>query len=92
MLIRATRSRLARLAILLGALVLLLSGCDLPWQAKPSDMAKDQTLKMVWSWAAIYPDPAEAYGNATIQAINLLFDGLVTVDRNEHIEPWGATS
>ncbi|HEX5545770.1 MAG TPA: peptide ABC transporter substrate-binding protein [Ktedonobacterales bacterium] len=90
--LRASRSRLARLALLLGALALLLTGCDLPWQAKQSDKAKDQTLKMVWSWAAIYPDPAQAYGNATIQAINLLFDGLVTVDRNGRIEPWGATS
>ena len=47
--LRAYYSRLIRLAVLLGALALLLVGCDLPWQAKQSDMAKDQTLKMGWS-------------------------------------------
>ncbi|HEY7340416.1 MAG TPA: peptide ABC transporter substrate-binding protein [Ktedonobacterales bacterium] len=92
MALRAFHSRIVRLVIVLGALALLLSGCDLPWQAKPSDMAKDQTLRMVWSGAAIYPDPARAYDIATTQAINLLFDGLVTLDRNQHIEPWGAES
>ena len=91
----AYRSRFVRLVIVVGALALLLSGCDLPWQAKPSDIAKDQTLEIVWTGSyyrlSMY-DPAEAYDSVTIQTTNLLFDGLVTVDRNEHIEPWGATS
>ena len=47
--LRAYYARLIRLAVLLGALALLLAGCDLPWQAKQSDMAKDQTLKMGWN-------------------------------------------
>lgn len=93
----AYRSRFVRLVTMLGALALLLTGCDLPWQAKQSDMAKDQTLKMVWSanfYRLFMYDPAEAYSydSVTTQTSNLLFDGLVTVDRNERIEPWGAAS
>src|SRR5690348_11165052 len=95
MLVRTSCSRPARLVALFGLLALLLSACDLPWQAKPSDLAKDQTLKMVWTasdYRLVMYDPAEAYDDVTIQTTDLLFDGLVTVDRNERIEPWGATS
>jgi len=45
----AYHSRPFHLVILLGALALLLSGCNLPWQANKSDKAKDQTMKMGWS-------------------------------------------
>ncbi|HEX5441731.1 MAG TPA: ABC transporter substrate-binding protein, partial [Ktedonobacterales bacterium] len=88
----AYRSRFIRLVIVLGALALLLSGCDLPWQAKPSDMASDQTLKMIWRLQFTQPDPAFPSDPGLIQLDNLLYDGLVTSDRNGHIEPWGAES
>ncbi|HEY1388412.1 MAG TPA: ABC transporter substrate-binding protein [Ktedonobacterales bacterium] len=88
----AYRSRLVRLVIVLSALAALLAGCDLPWQAKPSDMAKDQTLKMVWSIGIDQPDPAFSADPGLIQLDNLLYDGLVTIDRNGHLEPWGAAS
>ncbi len=97
MLIHRVRSRLAQLALLFGLLTLLLTGCDLPWQAKQSDMTKDQTLKMAFASAAwgqftVFLDPTEAYDPLTTQTTSLLFDGLVTLDRNERIEPWGASS
>ena len=38
--LHAYYARLIRLAVLFGALALLLAGCDLPWQAKQSDLAK----------------------------------------------------
>jgi peptide/nickel transport system substrate-binding protein/oligopeptide transport system substrate-binding protein len=79
----------------LFATLALLAGCNLPRQAKQSDLAKDQTLKMVVPYAGTDQspfalDPATAYGAAGVQTTSLLFDGLVTIDRNEHIEPWGA--
>jgi oligopeptide transport system substrate-binding protein len=89
--------RIAQIALLLGSLALLLAGCDVPWQAKQPDMAKDQTLKMDFSSEAagqytVFLDPTEAYDALSTQTTSLLFDGLVTLDRNEHIEPWGARS
>ncbi|HEX5548010.1 MAG TPA: peptide ABC transporter substrate-binding protein [Ktedonobacterales bacterium] len=96
MALRATRSRLARLALLFGLLALLLSACDLPWQAKPSDLAKDQTLRMAWSTGGgpdiTTLDPAQCSDTSCIQLVSLLYDGLVTVDSHEHIKPWAARS
>ncbi|HEU4783045.1 MAG TPA: peptide ABC transporter substrate-binding protein [Ktedonobacterales bacterium] len=88
--------RLARVAVLLGALALLLAGCDLPWQAKPSDMAKDQTLRMAWSTGGGQDittlDPAQCSDPSCITMVAMLYDGLVTFDRKGHIEPWAAKS
>ena len=92
------RSRLARLATLLsavGALAALLAGCSLPWQqqSQPSfDMAKNQTLRMIWDMPFVQPDPGSLGDASQLQLDNLLFDGLVTDDRNGHVEPWGASS
>jgi len=88
----------------LALLVTLLAGCGAQAQRlpQPYDLAKDQTLKMmlpVDSGSALYEaalDPAvaiypeSAYG--TVQPTTLLYDTLVTLDRNEQIEPWGAES
>jgi peptide/nickel transport system substrate-binding protein/oligopeptide transport system substrate-binding protein len=94
--LRAYYSRLIRLAVLLGALALLLVGCDLPWQAKQSDMAKDQTLKMGWNTGGgpdiTTLDPAQCADPSCGPIVPMLYDGLVTIDRNEHVEPWVARS
>ena len=86
--------RFARIALLLGALASLLAGCDLPWQAKPSDMAKDQTLRMVWSTGGSTDittlDPAGCADPSCTTMVAMLYDGLVTFDRKGHIEPWAA--
>lgn len=93
----ARRSRLARLATLLGvvgALATLLAGCSLPWQSRQpsSDMAQDQALRMIWDLPFVQPDPGSLGDASQLQLDNLLFDGLVTEDRNGHVEPWGATA
>jgi oligopeptide transport system substrate-binding protein len=96
MTIRASRSRLLHLIVLLATLALLLSGCDLPWQAKLSDLAKDQTLKMGWATGGGHDittlDPALCGDTSCTQLVSLLYDGLVTVDRHEQIVPWAAKS
>ena len=94
--LRAYYARLIRLAVLLGALALLLAGCDLPWQAKQSDLAKDQTLKMGWNTGGgpdiTTLDPAQCADPSCIALMTMLYDGLVTIDRHEHVEPWAARS
>lgn len=88
--------RLARVVVLLGALVLLLTGCSQSGQQQPSDLAKDQTLKLIWTQngasSMFALDPAHVSEDGSRQVTSLLFDGLVTLDRHGHIEPWGATS
>ena len=98
--------RFSRLVITLATLALL-AGCGLTQTQRlpdPPDMARDQTLKLmlpVDDGGASYEaalDPAVAvYPNAfafsgTIQPTTLLYDTLVTLDRNEQIEPWAAQS
>lgn len=89
--------RVAGLALMLVALLSALAGCGLSGQ-QPSDLASDQTLKMVLplDYGGANPvaalDPAQALFPPGLQAANLLFDGLVTLDRNARIEPWGASS
>lgn len=91
MTIRASRHRLAHLVTLLAMLAVLLAGCD--FNTKLPDLAKDQTLRMALPFGATtFPDPVRAYDTVSQQITSLLFDGLVTLDRNEHTEPWGANS
>ena len=95
---------LATLATLALVIASLLAGCGMT-QAKrlpePPDMAKDQTLKLslpsqdgsVFAYLPLDPAGLDLAGyGSSIQPAALLFDTLVTLDRNEQIEPWGATS
>jgi ABC-type transport system substrate-binding protein len=98
-LVRRLRAQeLSRLTIVVAALVLLLSGCSQSGQQQPSDMAKDQTLKLIWapteslSVSMFALDPAHVSEDGGPQVTSLIFDGLVTLDRNGRVEPWGATS
>lgn len=90
--IRTARHPLASLVALFGILATLLLSCQ---PTTTTDLAKDQTLRMIWTNGG-YPitafDPANAYDTVHAQVASLLFDGLVTIDRNEQIEPWGAES
>ncbi|HKW21274.1 MAG TPA: ABC transporter substrate-binding protein, partial [Ktedonobacterales bacterium] len=95
----ASRRQLTRftwLVTFLATLALLVMGCDLPWQAKPSDVAKDQTLRLGWATGGgpdiTTLDPAQCADTSCIQLMSLLYDGLVTVDRHEQIVPWAAKS
>ena len=88
--LRASRHPLASLGLVAGLLVTLLMACQ---PSPPSALAKDQTLRMMWSNATGAPDPVQAAGTpAMVQLTNLLYDSLVTLNRNDQIEPWGASS
>ncbi|HEY1388413.1 MAG TPA: peptide ABC transporter substrate-binding protein [Ktedonobacterales bacterium] len=91
-----SRWQFARIVVLLGTLALLLAGCDLAQQTKQLDLAKDQTLKMVWSTGGSADittlDPAQCADTTCIGLVAMLFDGLVALDSNEHVKPWGAQS
>ncbi len=79
-----------------GALALLLAGCGSSSTATgPSDKAKDQTVKLVWDsggGSSDIPtlDPAQAQDSASIPITYLVFDGLVTLDKDLKVELWGA--
>ena len=103
----AKRRRFAGAVMALAALLTLfavLAGCSLPWQqtsqtATRPDLARDQGLKLVapllnaqWGLAALDPAQALTFDPVASQATSLLFDTLVTLDRKERIEPWGAQS
>ena len=91
--------RRVRLGMVFAALatLALLAGCNLPGQ-QTSDLANDQTLKIVLplDGGGENPlanlDPAQGLYPPYLQASSLLFDGLLTLDRNGHVEPWGAQS
>ena len=88
--LRASRHPLASLGLIAGLLVTLLMACQ---PSPPTPLAKDQTLRMMWSNATGAPDPVQSAGiPAMVQLTNLLYDSLVTLDRNDQIEPWGASS
>src|SRR5690348_6538078 len=86
--------RVARGVTLLALLVVLLAGCSLPWQqqSQPSDLAQDQTLRMVWNLPFATLDPAAPNQAAGLQMESLLFDTLVTAAPDGQVEPWGADS
>ncbi|HET8906909.1 MAG TPA: ABC transporter substrate-binding protein [Ktedonobacterales bacterium] len=91
---RAHAPRFIRFAVLLGMLAMLLAGCHLDLGGTSTDMAADQTLKMAWAsqLGVAGLDPALALETSLTQVTSLLFDGLVTIDRDERVEPWAASS
>lgn len=91
---RAHAPRYIRFAVLLGMLAMLLAGCHLNLGGTSTDMAADQTLKMAWAsqLGVVGLDPVLAVDTSLTQVTSLLYDGLVTIDRDERVEPWAATS
>jgi ABC-type transport system substrate-binding protein len=91
---RAHAPRFIRFAVLLGTLAMLLAGCHLDLGGTSTDMAADQTLKMAWvsRMGVVGLDPVLAVDTSLIQVTSLLYDGLVTIDRDERVEPWAARS
>jgi oligopeptide transport system substrate-binding protein len=85
-----------QIATLIALLALLLTGCNTAGQQQPSDMAKDQTLRMAWSTGGgadiTTLDPAQCADSSCTTMVAMLYDGLVTYDRKGHIEPWAAKS
>jgi peptide/nickel transport system substrate-binding protein/oligopeptide transport system substrate-binding protein len=57
--------------------------------------ATDQTLKMLWNSGGSTNDidsldPGQVVYTVDVPIVNLIFDGLVTLDKNLNVEPWGA--
>lgn len=89
-------SRLAGLMLLVGAFATLIAGCDFGDTSSAGNPAKDQTLKLVWSTGGgadiTTLDPNQAQDTSAIPIVNLIFDGLVTLDKNLNVEAWGAST
>ena len=89
---------LAGLVVTLGTIALLAAGCGSGGQnVANNDKAKDQTLKLTWASGGgtkdiTTLDPAECYDSSCIPLTNILFDSLVTLDKNNKIIPWAAKS
>ena len=88
---------LAGLVVMLGTIALLAAGCGTSSGPTNQDKAKDQTLKLTWNGGGgtkdiTTLDPAECYDSSCIPLTNILFDSLVTLDKNNKIIPWAAKS
>jgi peptide/nickel transport system substrate-binding protein/oligopeptide transport system substrate-binding protein len=77
---------------------MLVAGCgSSPGTGGPADKAANQTLKLIWPSGGGTNDiptldPGQVTDSASIPIVNTLFDGLVTLDKDLKVEPWGATS
>jgi oligopeptide transport system substrate-binding protein len=96
--VRTKRVSLAGLVVLIGTFALLLSACGGSTANNgPADKAKDQTLKMTWSGGGgsqdvTTLDPAVCYDTSCSLQVALVFDTLVTLDKNLKVIPWAAKS
>ena len=91
--------KLSSTVVLAGTLALLIAGCGsskTPTNTGPTNLASSQVMHMIWDGggspdiAAI--DPAQAADSGSVPIVDLVFDGLVTLDKNLNTEFWGATS
>jgi oligopeptide transport system substrate-binding protein len=78
-------------------LLTVLAACGSTTSNGTSDMAKDQTLKLTWAsggGSGDIPtvDPGESYDSASEPVVNLIYDPLVTLDKNLNVVPWAAKS
>ena len=89
------RMKLSSVVVLAGTLALLIAGCGTKSTPTTSNKAKDQVMHMIWDGggspdiAAI--DPAQASDSGSIPIVNLVFDGMITLDKQLNTEFWGST-
>jgi oligopeptide transport system substrate-binding protein len=87
---------IAGLIVLMGTIALLASACGTSSSQGPTDKAKDQTLKMGWATGGgpdiTTLDPAQCSDTSCGPLESMLFDGLVTLDKNLNVIPWAAKS
>ncbi len=86
---------IAGLVVLLGTIALLATACGGTASTGPGDKAKDQTLRLGWSTGGgsadiTTLDPAQCSDTSCGPIVALLFDGLVTLDKNLNVVPEGA--
>jgi peptide/nickel transport system substrate-binding protein/oligopeptide transport system substrate-binding protein len=93
---RTRKLPLPGLFVLMGALALLFSACGGATSGNSNQKASDQTMKMIWpsGGGVDIPtlDPGQVQDTASAPIVNLVFDGLVTLDKNLNVEPWAATN
>src|SRR5262245_53188208 len=79
-----------------GVLALLLTACGgSSGNNGPSDKAKDQSFKFIWASGGESidiptMDPALAQDSQSIPPVDLVWDGLVTLDSNLKVINWAA--
>ena len=87
---------IAGLIVLLGTVALLATACGTSTVTGPGDKAKDQTLKMGWATGGgpdiTTLDPAQCSDTSCGPLEAMLFDGLVTLDKNLEVKAWAAKS
>ena len=87
---------IAGLIVLLGTVALLATACGTTSSQGPGDKAKDQTLKMGWATGGgpdiTTLDPAQCSDTSCGPLEAMLFDGLVTLDKNLEVKAWAAKS
>ncbi|HKT37847.1 MAG TPA: peptide ABC transporter substrate-binding protein, partial [Ktedonobacterales bacterium] len=86
---------IAGLIVLMGTIALLASACGTgSTSTGPGDKAKDQTIKMGWATGGgpdiTSLDPAQCSDTSCGPLESMLFDGLVTLDKNLNVIPWAA--
>jgi peptide/nickel transport system substrate-binding protein/oligopeptide transport system substrate-binding protein len=85
---------IAGLIVLMGTIALLASACGTSTSNGPTDKAKDQTLKIGWATGGgpdiTTLDPAQCSDTSCGPLESMLFDGLVTLDKNLNVIPWAA--
>jgi oligopeptide transport system substrate-binding protein len=85
---------IAGLIVLMGTIALLASACGTSTAPGPTDKAKDQTMHMGWATGGgpdiTTLDPAQCSDTSCGPLESMLFDGLVTLDKNLNVIPWAA--
>jgi len=85
---------IAGLIVLMGTIALLASACGTSTTNGPTDKAKDQTMHMGWATGGgpdiTTLDPAQCSDTSCGPLESMLFDGLVTLDKNLNVIPWAA--
>jgi peptide/nickel transport system substrate-binding protein/oligopeptide transport system substrate-binding protein len=84
---------LAGFFVLVGTVALLVSACGTNSTTGPAK-AKDQVLHMGWAGGGSTDiatlDPGQAADTGSIPIVNMVFDGLVVLDKNLQVANWGA--
>ncbi|HEX6798648.1 MAG TPA: hypothetical protein VF116_13150, partial [Ktedonobacterales bacterium] len=79
--------------ILLGTVALLVSACGSNTSTGPAK-AKDQVMHIAWASGGgpdiTTLDPGQASDTSAIPIVNMVFDGLVVLDKNLKVVNWGA--
>lgn len=86
---------IAGLVVLMGTIALLATACGTTSGPTSNDKAPDQTLKLGWATGGgsndiTTLDPAQCSDTSCIPIVQMVFDGLVTLDKDLSVVPEGA--